>query len=117
MIGCAIVVLLRDLFGTEAMHVYSVQKPHLAPLEMPGRFRTDIAYFMTPAGAPGVPPLVPGEYWVRLEDARKWLDDGVVYVVSPLDAEAQSEIELSEDQERWLEWMVAHGIEHVRIEA
>ena len=99
------------------MRVYSVQHPQLPPLEMPARFRTDVAYFMTPGGDPGVPTLGPGEYWIRQEDSRKWLEDGVVYVVSPLDAEAKAEIELSEDHERWLEWMVAHRIEHVRLEA
>ena len=99
------------------MRVYSVQHPQLPPLEMPARFRTDVAYFMTPGGEAGVPTLGPGEYWIRQEDARKWLEDGVVYVVSPLDAEAKAEIELSEDHERWLEWMVAHRIEHVRLEA
>ena len=74
------------------MRVHSVEQPDLPPLEMPARFRTEIAYFMTPAGEPGVPPLGPGEYWIRREDAIRWLDDGVVAVVSPLDAEAKAEI-------------------------
>lgn len=98
------------------MRVYSVQHPQLPPVEMPSRFRVEIAYFMTPAGEAGVPTLQAGEYWVRQQDARRWLDDGVVSVVSPLDAEAKAEIELSEDHERWLEWMVAHLVEHVRLE-
>ena len=103
------------MIGLAFMRVYAVQKPELAPQEMSARFRTDIAYFMTPAGEAGVPVLAPGEYWVRLADARKWLEDGIVPVVSPLDAEATAEVELSEEQESWLEWMVANGIEHVRL--
>lgn len=98
------------------MQVHAVGKS-LPPFSMPARFRTDIAYFMTPAGEPGVPPLGPGEYWVRLADARQWLDELVVRVVSPLDAEAQAELELTEEQEAWLEWMVSHEIEHVRLVA
>ena len=96
--------------------VYSVDHPDLKPLEMPDRFRTEIVYFMTPPGESGVPPLGPQEYWVRLDDAKKWLDDYCVSVVSPLDAEAKAEFELSEEQEQWLEWMVAHQIQHVRLE-
>ncbi len=83
---------------------------------MPARFRTEIVYFITPGGPDGTAKLPEGEYWVRLDDARRWLDELVIRIVSPLDAQAQAEIELSEDHEVWLEWMVAHGIEHVRIE-
>ncbi len=71
---------------------------------------------MTPAGEGGVPKLPPGEYWVRLADARTCLDDGVVRLVSPLDSATKAEIELSEEQEAWLEWMVANGVEHIRLE-
>jgi hypothetical protein len=97
------------------MRIHAVGRPELPPCEMPERFRTDIAYFMTPAGEPGVPPLGPGEYWVRLDDARQWLDDGVLSLVSPLDSLNSTEVELSEDQEAWLRWMVSNGIEHVRV--
>ena len=83
---------------------------------MPARFRTQIAYFMTPSGEHGAPELKPGEYWIRLGDARRWLDDGVVSIISPLDAEAKAEIELTDEQEAWLEWMVANRIEHVRLD-
>jgi hypothetical protein len=82
---------------------------------MPDRFRTQIVYFMTPPGQ-GVPALPPGEYRIRLADAQNWLDEGVVSVVSPLDAENKAELELTEEQEAWLEWMVEHQIQHVRLE-
>jgi hypothetical protein len=98
------------------VRVHAVEQPDLAPFEMPDRFKTEIVYFMTPAGDRGAPALGPHEYWIRLEDARQWLDDYVVSVVSPLDAEAKAEFELSEEQEAWLEWLVAHGIQHVRLE-
>ncbi len=98
------------------MRVHAVGRPELAPLEMPARFKHDIAYFMTPPGERGVPELPQGEYWVMLDDARRWLDEGVLVLVSPLDSENQAEAEISEDQERWLEWLLAHGVEHLRIE-
>jgi hypothetical protein len=97
------------------MKIYAVDKPELPPLEMPERFRTQIVYFMTPSGEGGAPPLRPGEYWIRREDARQWLDDLVVSIVSPLDAAAKTEIELTDEHEAWLEWLVQHDIQHVRV--
>ena len=82
---------------------------------MPDRFRHEITFFMSIPGEQGIPQLAAGEYWVRLEEARRWFDDGVVRVVSPLDSENRTEIEISEDQERWLEWMIENQVEHVRL--
>ena len=97
------------------MKIYSVEKPDLSAFEMPDRFRLQIVYFMTPAGDPGVPDLSNDEYWIRLDDAERWLEDFVVSVVSPLDAASRAEFELTEEQEAWLEWLVANQIQHVRI--
>jgi len=98
------------------MLVYAVDQPALPPLKMPPRFKTEVTYFMTPPGDHGVPPLPAGEYWVRLDDARRWLEDLVVEVVSPLAAETKAEIELTEEQEAWLEWMVENEVERIRLE-
>ena len=84
-------------------------------MEMPARFRTDIAYFMTPSGERGAPKLPEGEYWVHLDDSRRWLAEGVVEVVSPLDSLNATEFELTEEQEIWLRWMVANAVQHVRV--
>lgn len=95
--------------------VHSVQKPELPPLPMPDRFRHDINYFMTPGGEAGVPPLAAGEFWIRAADAKTILDECVVRIVSPLDSSCQAEIEITDDQERWLEWLVNNEIEHLRL--
>ena len=97
------------------VHVIPTDKPNIAPLSMPDRFRREIVYFMTPAEGVDAPTLGKDEYWIRAEDAEKWLDDGVFSLVSPLDAESVAEIELSEEQEIWLEWMVQHKICTVKI--
>ena len=97
------------------MHIQSVEKSDLPPFDMPDGFRMEIVYFMTPAGDEGVPKLAEGEYWIRLDDARRWLDEGVFSIVSPLDAASKAEIELTEEQESWLEWMVENELQHVRI--
>ena len=97
------------------MWVHAVERPDLAPLEMPARFAHDVAYFMTPPGERGAPALPPGEYWISLDDARRWLAEGVLLLVSPLDSENKAEVEISEDQEKWLEWLVANGVQRVRV--
>ncbi len=97
--------------------VYAVEKSELAPFEMPARFRHDITYFVTLAGEPGVPESIPeGEWWVRREDARRLHDEGVVRIVSPLDSANTVEVEITEEQEAWLKWMIQHEIEHIRLE-
>jgi hypothetical protein len=99
------------------MQVVAVDRPDVSALEMPDRFRRDVAYFMTPAGEKGAPKLPAGEFWIDLQDARRWLDDGVLSLVPPLDSEHHTEVELTEDQEHWLEWLLEHGIQHVRLNA
>ncbi|MCI0361813.1 MAG: hypothetical protein L0211_25280 [Planctomycetaceae bacterium] len=98
------------------MFVHAVDQPHIPPLECPARFRTEIVYFMTPPGVRGAPAdLADGEYWIDAADARRWLDEQVVYVVSPLDAENQAEIELTEYHEAFLEWLLAGNVRRVRL--
>ncbi len=99
------------------MKVIPLDRPHVLPFLMPPRFKTEIAFFMSCAGEQGVPPLGPDEYFVRLDDARRFLDDLVIVIVSPLSEERKTEIELSEDHEAWLKWMVEHEIQHVRLES
>lgn len=99
-----------------AVTIRAVDRPDVPPCEMPERFRHEITYFMAVPGEREVPKLPPGEYWIRAAEAREWLDDGTFQIVSPLDGENKTEIEISEEQEIWLEWLVQHGIEHVRLE-
>ena len=97
------------------MLIYAVDKPELPPLAMPPRFKHDIAYFMTPSGEGGAPRLAPGEYWIRIEDAVGWLEEGVLSVYSPLDSQKRAELEITEEQETWLQWLVDHKIQRVRV--
>jgi hypothetical protein len=76
----------------------------------------EIVYFMTPPGERGAPAdLEEGEYWINPDDARRWLDEQVVRVVSPLDAENQAEIELTEYHEAFLEWLLANDVCRVKL--
>ena len=98
------------------MRILAIDQPGAPPLEMPDRFRMEVVYFMTPPGERGAPAkLGDNEYWINLDDARRWLDELVVYVVSPLDAENQAEIELTEYHEAFLQWLVTYGVQHVKL--
>lgn len=99
------------------VHVIALEQPALPPLLMPDRFLHDVTYFCTPAGT-GTAPARMGEreYWVQATDSERMLDDGVITIVSPLDSAARTEIELTEDQERWLGWMVQHHLQHIRLQ-
>ena len=82
---------------------------------MPDRFRHEVAYFLAAPDEEGVPTLGRGEYWIHASQARQWLDDGCFSIVSPLDSEHPAEIELTEEQEAWLQWLVDHGVQHVKL--
>ncbi|HEX3657019.1 MAG TPA: hypothetical protein VHV55_14485 [Pirellulales bacterium] len=95
--------------------VMAVGRTDLVPFTMSDRFKHEITYFMSIPGEHDVPAMGPGEYWVSLAEAREWLESGVFRLVSPLDSENKTEVELSEEQEAWLEWMVEHQVQHVRL--
>jgi hypothetical protein len=99
-----------------SVRVSAVGRPELPPLAMPDRFRHDITYFSTAAGKAGAPAdLAEGEWWVRLDDAREIFDAGVIRIVSPLDSASTAELEITEEQETWLKWMIENQIEHIRL--
>lgn len=96
--------------------VYAVNRDELPPYVMPDKFRHEIAYFMSIPGEQGAPVVAEGEYWVSQENTKKWLDEGTLSLVSPLDSQNRTEVELSEEQEAWLEWMLKYQIERVRLQ-
>jgi hypothetical protein len=92
-----------------------VDRPEVSPLPISARLRGQLVYFMTPSGSPGVPDLAENEFWIARDHVAKWLDEGVFYLVSPLDSANATEVELSEEQEVLLTWLARHGIQHVRV--
>lgn len=94
----------------------SVDHPTAPPYEISARLRSQLVYFMTSPDAPHVPTLAPNDYWIDAEHAKQWLEDGVFEVVSPLDSENTTTIELSEEQERLIEWLVTYQVQHIRLE-
>ena len=92
-----------------------VERPDVSPLSISERLRGQLVYFMTPSGSAGVPPLQENEYWLARDEVARWLDEGVFYLVSPLDSANATEVELTEEQEALLIWLNKHGVQHLRL--
>jgi hypothetical protein len=92
----------------------SVDHPGVSPLPISTRLRTQLVYFMTSTGTQGVPALGENEFWFARDEVDKWLDDGVFYLVSPLDSANMTEVEITEEQEAMLFWLNRNKIQHVR---
>ncbi len=92
-----------------------LDRPDVAPLPISGRLRTQLVYFMSAADAEGVPPLGEGEYWFAEAEVARWVDEGVFYLVSPLDTANMTEVEISEEQEDLLRWLDENRVRHVRV--
>jgi hypothetical protein len=100
-----------------SVNVLAVNHPEVPPFKMPDRFRHEIAYFGSRNG-PNIPvELGPSEYWIDRDEAQEAYDSGVIRLVSPLDSSSTAELELTEEQERWLEWVLEHDVQHVRLES
>ncbi len=97
--------------------VMSVDNPAAPPLDISARLRSQLVYFMTPPDAPHVPPLEANDYWIDADQAAQWSEEGVFELVSPLDSENMTTIELSEEQEIFIEWLVTHQVQHIRLQA
>lgn len=93
----------------------AVDRPEVTPLSISTRLRSQLNYFMTPADTSGLPRLNEDEFWFATAEVARWLDDGVLYLVSPLDTANMTEVELSEEQETLLHWLCDHGVQHVRV--
>src|SRR3954468_519485 len=92
-----------------------IDRPEVAPRRVSPRLRTQLVYFMSAPGEPGVPALAENEYWFAEADVARWVDEGVFYLVSPLDTANMTEVELTEEQELLLQWLQDRGVQHLRL--
>jgi hypothetical protein len=95
--------------------VVAVGREGVSPRQISPRLRSQLSYFMSAAGETGVPALGDDEYWFDAANVARWLADGVFHLVSPLDTAHMTEVELSEEQEDFLNWLMAAGVQHVRV--
>jgi hypothetical protein len=96
--------------------IRSLDKPHIEPFVISERLKSQIHYFAGPHDHPAAPPLKSGEYWFHKPELESYLEQGSFAVVSPLDMANATEIELSEEQEALLSWLVHNDITHIHLE-
>lgn len=94
-----------------------IDRPEVAPLAITTRLRSQLVYFMTSPDTAGLPPIGRDEFWFAREEVERALDEGVILLVSPLDSDNFTEVELSDEQETLLEWLKQNEIQHFRVEA
>ncbi len=92
-----------------------IDRPDVAPWPISVRLRAQLVYFMSAPGAAGVPVLAENEYWFAADEVARWVDEGVFYLVSPLDTANMTEVELSEEQESLLQWLKDSRVQHTRL--
>lgn len=92
----------------------SVDHSGISPLPISARLRSQLVYFMSSAGTEGVPALAENEFWFARDEVARWLDEGVFYLVSPLDSANMTEVEITEEQEAFLSWLNRNQVQHVR---
>jgi hypothetical protein len=97
------------------LELVPLDRPEVPPLPISPRLRNQLVYFMSAPGTPGVPPLGEHEFWFAQDDVARWLDEGVFYLISPLDTANQTEVELTEEQESLLHWLKARRVQRVRL--
>ena len=89
-----------------------LDRPEVAPKAISPRLRSQLLYFATaPKDLPGM-----DEFQFDPAEVARWLDEGVIELVSPLDTANMTEVELSEEQETLLGWLVQEKVMHVRVE-
>lgn len=93
-----------------------LDRPEVAPYPLSDRLRSQLVYFMAAPDAPGIPELGENEFWFDREDVTRWVMEGVFYLVSPLDTENMTEVELSEEQDALLNWLDRNGVRHARVD-
>ncbi len=96
-------------------HVVPLDRPDVPPRSVSTRMRNQLVYFTSPSEAPGVPELGEHEYFFAEADVARWLDEGVFRLVSPLDTANMTEVELSYEQEEFLQWLLDNKVQHARL--
>lgn len=87
----------------------AIDRPEVKPKAISPRLRGQLVYFASPT-------KIEGEYAFEEAELATWLDEGVIRIISPLDTENATEVELSEEQESLLEWLRDNKILRVRLE-
>src|SRR5262249_53479871 len=99
-----------------AARLLPLDRPDIPRLSISARLRGQLVYFMTPPRTAGLPALREDEFGFARDEVSRWLDEGVIRLVSPLDSANATEVELSDEQEVLLAWLQKNQVQHVRVE-
>ncbi len=95
---------------------FAVDKPDLEPYEISRTLRGQLHYFTEGTSSRRWNDSEnPDEFFFPLERTSELFEEGVFYVTSPLDDQNQAEIEITEEQEDFLDWLVSNQIEKVQV--
>ena len=92
--------------------VSAIDKPDLEPYEVSRTLRGQLHYFTEGEIRD---TQKPNDYFFPIERTSELLEEGVFYLVSPLDDQNRAEIEITDEQEDFLEWLVSNEIEQIRV--
>ena len=92
--------------------VIPLDKTEIAPYQISATLRKQLPYF-TEGRIHDASDS--DRYFFPIARTSELLEDGVFYVVSPLDDQNQAEIEITDEQEDLLEWLVSNRIEQARV--
>ena len=92
--------------------VVPLDKIEIAPYEISPTLKKQLQYF-TDGEVRDTDK--PDELFFPLARTSELLEEGVFYVVSPLDDQNQAEIEITDEQEDLLEWLVSNQIERAQV--
>ena len=92
--------------------VIPLDKTEIAPYQISATLRKQLPYFTEGRIRDASDS---DRYFFPIARTSELLEDGVFYVVSPLDDQNQAEIEITDEQEDLLEWLVSNGIEQARV--
>ena len=92
------------------LSLVAIDRPEVPPLTISARLRSQLVYFAVPVNL-----AIEGELAFREDEVEKWLDEGVIELLSPLDTANMTEVELEEEQETMLLWLKKQKAWRVRI--
>jgi hypothetical protein len=95
--------------------IQPLDQPAIPSKAISARLRSQLVYFASPEPSEGAPALGENEYFLPAKDVARFLDDGFVSLVSPLDTANMTEVELSDEQEDFLNWLFHNKIQHIRV--
>lgn len=92
-----------------------LDRPEVPARPISLRLRSQLVYFMASPIDPNSPQLGENEYFFSQAEVEQWLNEGVFYLVSPLDTANMTEVEITEEQETLLEWIQKNQVFHLKV--